>query len=213
TLRRKMSEAAIALILEHRFTKEQIFAMYANEIYLGQRDSFAIHGFAEAAKSYFGKDLQDLTLAESATLAGIIPAPNAYSPVQHPERAVARRDLILRIMHDSKSISDAQYEEAKRAELQLAPSVDATEGQYLVDYIQEELRRDFPEESLMSGGLKVYTTVDIPLQKAAIDAVAQGLTLVKAELKKRNRNKSDTSGTDAAPQAGLIALDPRTGEI
>jgi penicillin-binding protein 1B len=212
TLRRKVSEAFIALILEHRLTKEQIFAMYANEIYLGQRDSFAIHGFAEAAKSYFGKDLQDLTLSEAATLAGIIPAPNAYSPVQHPERATARRDLILRIMHDSKSISDAEYEEAKQAQLTIAPKVDPAEGHYLIDFVQEELRRDFPEETLMSGGLKVYTTVDIPLQKAALEAVAQGLILVEAELKKRKR-KSDKSVPQAAPQAGLIALDPRTGEI
>jgi len=210
TLRRKASEAVIAFILEHRFTKEQIFAMYANEIYLGQRDSFAIHGFAEAARAYFGKELQELTLPEAATLAGIIPAPNAYSPVQHPERATTRRDLILRIMHESKSITDAEYEAAKQAELKIAPSVDSTEGQYLVDYVQEELRRDFPEKTLMSGGLKVYSTVDLPLQRAAIDAVAQGLKNVEAELKKRNKNKSSQPG---APQAGLIALDPRTGEI
>jgi penicillin-binding protein 1B len=212
TLRRKVSEAVIALILERRFTKQQILAMYANEIYLGQRDSFAIHGFAEAAKAYFGKELQDLTLSESAMLAGIIPAPNAYSPVQHPDRAITRRDLILRILHESKNITDAQYKEAKQAELKIAPNVDVNEGQYLVDFIQEELRRDFPEETLMSGGLKVYTTVDIPLQKAAIDAVARGLTLVQAELKKRKR-KSDKSEPGKTPQAGLIALDPRTGEI
>jgi penicillin-binding protein 1B len=183
--------------------------MYANEIYLGQRDSFAIHGFAEAAKAYFGKDLQDLTLSEEATLAGIIPAPNAYSPVQHPERAIARRDLILRIMRDSKEITDAEYRDAKQAELKIAPTTDANEGHYLVDYVQEALRRDFPEETLMSGGLKVYTTVDLPLQKAAIDAVARGITLVEAELKKRKRKAIN----GATPQAGLIALDPRTGEI
>jgi penicillin-binding protein 1B len=212
TLRRKASEAFIALILERRFSKQQIFAMYANEIYLGQRDSFAIHGFAEAAKAYFGKELQELTLSESAMLAGIIPAPNAFSPVQHPDRAITRRDLILRILHESKKITDAQHQEAKRAELKVAPNVDPNEGQYLVDYVQEELRRDFPEETLMAGGLKVYTTVDIPLQKAAIEAVAKGLTLVEAELKKRNR-KGDKSAPRKMPQAGLIALDPRTGEI
>jgi len=212
TLRRKASEAVIALILERRLSKQQIFAMYANEIYLGQRDSFAIHGFAEGAKAYFGKELQDLTLSESATLAGIIPAPNAFSPVQHPDRAITRRDLILRILRESEKITDAQYEEAKRSELKIAPNVDPTEGQYLVDYVQEELRRDFPEETLMAGGLKVYTTVDIPLQKAAIEAVARGLTLVEAELKKRSR-KTGKPASGKTPQAGLIALDPRTGEI
>ena len=186
--------------------------MYANEVYLGQRDSFAIHGFAEAAKAYFGKDIQDLTLSDAATLAGIIPAPNAYSPVQHPERATARRNLILRIMHESKDITDAEYEKAKQVELKISSSVDPAEGHYLVDYIQEELRRDFSEETLMAGGLKVYTTVDLPLQKAALDSVAHGLTLVEAELTKRTK-KTDKPVQHAPPQAGLIALDPRTGEI
>ncbi len=212
TLRRKVSEAAIAMILEHRFTKEQIFAMYANEIYLGQRDSFAIHGFAEGAKAYFGKDLQDLTLAEAATLAGIIPAPNAYSPVHHPGQAVVRRDLILRIMFESKEITSAQYQEAKCAEMKIAPGVDTAEGQYLVDYVQEELRVDFPEQTLMTGGLRVYSTVDLPLQRAAIDAVEHGVKAVEAELKKRKR-KTDRPTEHEAPQAGLIAMDPRTGEI
>jgi penicillin-binding protein 1B len=207
TLRRKLSEAMIALILERRLTKEQIFTMYSNEVYLGQRESFAIHGFGEAAMAYFGKDLQDLTLAEAATLAGIIPAPNAYSPVQHPERAIARRALILRTLHDTDEISDAEYKEADKAAMKIAPSLDSTEGHYLVDFIREELRHDFSETALLTDGMKVQTTVDIPLQRAAMEAVAHGVAAVEAELAKRKRP------AHPAPQAGLIALDPRTGEI
>src|SRR5205823_2355057 len=115
TLRRKISEAFIALILEMRLTKEQIFTMYANEVYLGERGSFAIHGFGEAATALFGKDLCDLTLAETAALAGIIPAPNAYSPTRHPDRALYRRNLILKAMRQSGSISEENYQEAQQA--------------------------------------------------------------------------------------------------
>jgi penicillin-binding protein 1B len=90
TWRRKLSEAFIALILELRLTKEQIFTMYANEVYLGQRGSFSIHGFGEGSTAQFGKDISELTLAEAAMLAGIIPAPNAYSPIKHRDRAIVR---------------------------------------------------------------------------------------------------------------------------
>jgi penicillin-binding protein 1B len=210
TLRRKLSEAFISIILESRLTKEQIFTMYANEVYLGHRDSFAIHGFAEASKAYFGKELRDLSLAEAATIAGIIPAPNAYSPVHHPDRALARRDLILRIMAESGDITDQQAEEARRAPLKIASNVDPTEGQYLIDYIREELLKDFSEEMLMSGGLSVHTTVDQKLQQIASDAVKNGLMLVNTELAKR---RGESRKQSKSPQAGLIALDPATGEI
>jgi len=181
--------------------------MYANEVYLGHRDTFAIHGFAEASRAYFGKELRDLTLAESATLAGIIPAPNAYSPVNHPDRAIARRDLILKIMADAGDITNAQYLEAKRSPLNVAANVDPTEGQYLVDYIRDQLLKDFSEDTLMTGNLRVQTTVDLRLQAIASDAVRKGLDNVNAQLAKRSGGKGPT------PQAGLIALDPKTGEI
>ena len=121
TWRRKISEAFIAVILELRLTKEQIFTMYANEVYLGQRGSFAIHGFGEGSTAQFGKDLSELTLPEAATLAGIIPAPNAYSPSKHPDRATARRNLILRAMQHTGAITTENYEKAKQAELEIIP--------------------------------------------------------------------------------------------
>jgi penicillin-binding protein 1B len=201
TLQRKVSEAFIALLLEHRLTKEQIFTMYANEVYLGHRDSFAIHGFAEAAKAYFGKDLEELTLSEIAMLAGIIPAPNAYSPVNHPDRAKARRDLILRVLLSAGQISAGEYDKAKSEELKIAPRLDPTEGHYIVDYIRDELLRDFSEKQLMTGALEVHTTVDLQLQQAAIEAVASGLASVENQLNRR-MSRSDRKAKRSSPQAG-----------
>ena len=213
TWRRKISEAFIALILELRLTKEQIFTMYANEVYLGQRGSFAIHGFGEGSTAQFGKDLSELTLPEAATLAGIIPAPNAYSPSKHPDRATARRNLILRAMQHTGAITTENYEKAKQAELEsIRSTADATDAPYLVDFIREELLKDYSEQELMTGGLNVYTTLDPDLQKAAVEAVAKGLAFVEEQFAARDKKKKNPESRPR-PQAGLIALDPHTGEI
>jgi penicillin-binding protein 1B len=215
TLRRKISEAFIAVLLELRLTKEQIFTMYANEVYLGERGLYAIHGFGEAAHSLFGKNLRDLTLAEIATLAGIIPAPNTFSPTKHLDRAIVRRDLILKLMQRAGAIKDQEYEEAKSAGLKIVQSQsDAPEASYFVDYTRDELLKDYSEREVMYGGYTVYTTLDMNLQKAAIQAVSNGLALVEKQFAARNKKKSAEQDPVAArPQAALIALDPRTGEI
>jgi penicillin-binding protein 1B len=213
TWRRKISEAFIAVILELRLTKEQIFTMYANEVYLGQRGSFAIHGFGEGSAAQFGKDLSKLTLPEAATLAGIIPAPNAYSPSRHPDRATVHRNLILKAMRERGAITAENYEEAKQAELQIIHlKADTTDAPYLVDFIHAELLKDYSEEELMNGDLSVYTTLDPQLQRAAVEAVAKGLTFVQEQFAARDK-KSKNPENRPQPQAGLIALNPHTGEI
>jgi penicillin-binding protein 1B len=213
TWRRKFSEAFIALLLELRLTKEQIFTMYANEVYLGQRGSFAIQGFGEGSTAQFGKDLSELTLPEAATLAGIIPAPNAYSPSKHPDRATVRRNLILRTMRHMGAITEEDYEKAKQAELEIIKlPADATDGPYLVDFVRDELLKDYSEEELMAGGLSVYTTLDPDLQKAAVEAVAKGIKFVEAQIAARDKKKGNPE-RGPGPQAGLIALNPHTGEI
>lgn len=213
TWRRKLAEAFIALVLELRLTKEQIFTMYANEVYLGQRGSFAIHGFGEASAAIFGKDPSELTLPEAATLAGIIPAPNAYSPSKHPDRATFRRNLILSAMLRAGAITTENYERAKRSELEISESPpDATDAPYLVDFIHEELLKDYSEEELMSGGLSIYTTLDPDLQKAAVEAIAKGMVFVEKQLAAHTTARKKSPDLPR-PQAGLIALDPRTGEI
>jgi len=208
TLHRKLAEALLAVLMERRLDKKQIFTMYANEVYLGQRDSFSIHGFGEAAFAYFGKSLEDLTLPEAATLAGIIPAPNAYSPVKHFDRALARRNLILRILRDSQKITTVQYGLAVASELKIAPSLDPAEGHYLVDFIRGELIKDFPESQLRTGSLRALTTVDLELQRIAVDAVRNGLRSVEQQLARKEPERPTSS-----PQAGLIALDPHTGAV
>jgi penicillin-binding protein 1B len=215
TLRRKISEAFIAVLLELRLTKEQIFTMYANEVYLGEHGLFAMHGFGEAAQSLFGKNLHGLTLAEAATLAGIIPAPNNFSPARHADRALVRRDLILKRMRRSGSITEEDYRNAREASLEIDQSPTDTKAPYFVNFTRDELLRDYSEDEVMYGGYNVYTTLDLNLQKAAIEAVANGLTLVEKELAaERKKNKTaDRDATRPRPQAALIALDPHTGEI
>src|SRR5437867_3132834 len=152
SLQRKLNEAFIALLLERRATKQQIITMYANEVPLGQRGSFSINGFGEGAAALFGKDLTALTLPEAATLVAIIPAPNgAFSPIKHPDEAKKRRNVILNTMTELKFITAQEAAKAKQADLNISPlKVDVTDAPYLVDYIRDELLKDFPEDALIS---------------------------------------------------------------
>jgi penicillin-binding protein 1B len=210
---RKIREAFIAVLLEQRLTKNQILTLYANEVYLGNRGSFSINGFGEGANTYFGKDIGELTLPEAAMLASIIPSPNAYSPISHPDRAKARRNLVLSEMFQDKMITAKEYELAKMAEVQVAPfKVDATDAPYLVDFIRDELTKDYSDEELLNGNLKIYTTLDPDLQRAAVDAVEKGMKVPLEEIARRNKNRKDKDKLPD-PQAALIALDPHTGEI
>ena len=120
TIRRKMVEVFFATILEHRLTKDQILVLYVNQVYLGQRDSFSIYGFGEAASVYFNKDVSALTLPEAAFLTGLIRGPNLYLPYQHPKRAVDRRNFVLGLMQKAGSISVSEAEQASRTPLGLA---------------------------------------------------------------------------------------------
>ena len=114
-IKRKMKEIIITFQLEHRFTKKQIFEMYANQINLGQRGSFSINGFGEAAQAYFGKDVRQLDLAECALLAGIIQSPNRLSPFRHPERAMERRNLVLDSMVETGAITKEQARQPRKS--------------------------------------------------------------------------------------------------
>src|SRR5215469_17056056 len=139
--RRKLSEALISLELEQRFSKQQIFEMYANEVYLGNRGSFGIRGFSEASVAYFGKDLHQLTLPECAYLAGIIRAPNYYSSAdRHADRGIQARDRVLAQMHENKYINDESLQDAKRTPLKIIrSSVSGSEAPYFVDMVKDHL--------------------------------------------------------------------------
>ncbi|MGH9650590.1 MAG: transglycosylase domain-containing protein, partial [Terriglobales bacterium] len=140
TVKRKLTEILIAFQLEQRFSKKQIFELYANQVYMGQRGSFAIRGFGEAARSYFGKDMKSLTLPEAALLAAVIQRPSYLSPYRHPERAQERRNLVLDGMVETGAISREEADRAKATAMKLAPpNVEASDAPYFVDLVKEQL--------------------------------------------------------------------------
>jgi penicillin-binding protein 1B len=219
--RRKLSEAMISLELEQRFNKQQIFELYANEVYLGNRGSFGIRGFSEASVAYFGKDMRQLTLPECAYLAGIIRAPNYYSSAdRHPERGAQARDRVLPQMLENKYITAEELQDAKKAELKIVrTSVSGSEAPYFVDMVKDHLLDKYPENELLSENFRVYTTLDPALQRAAAAAVDTGMknvdTLLAKKYDKWKKEHAKKGNSEPIPQAqvALVALDPRDGEI
>jgi penicillin-binding protein 1B len=221
TWKRKLAEAMLSFELEQRFNKQRIFEMYANEVYLGNRGSFGIRGFAEASVAYFGKDLRQLTLPECAFLAGLIRAPNYYSVAdRHPERAVQARDRVLAQMVENKFVTEADVQDAKRVPLKLArASVTGNEAPYFVDMVKDHLLEKYSEQELLSTNYRVYTTLDPQLQRAAATAIESGMKNVDALLAKKYERAQKAKGKKVTgelipqAQAALVVLDPRTGEI
>jgi penicillin-binding protein 1B len=221
TWRRKLAEAMVSIELEQRFNKQQIFEMYANEIYLGNRGSFGIRGFSEASVAYFGKDLRQLSLGECAYLAGIIRAPNYYSSAdRHPERGNQSRDRVLAQMLENKYVNEADVQDAKRATLKIVrTSISGGDAPYFVDMVKDHLLDKYSESELLSENFRVYTTLDPELQRAAAAAVDAGMKNVDKLLAKkydRWRKEAAKKGSNEPiprAQVALVALDPHTGEI
>jgi len=221
TWRRKLAEAMVSLELEKRFSKQQIFELYANEVYLGNRGSFGIRGFSEASVAYFGKDMRQLSVAECAFLGGIIRAPNYYSSAdRRPERAAQARDRVLTQMLDNKYITEADVQNAKHAPLKLVrTSISGSEAPYFVDMVKDHLLDKYSENELLSENFRVYTTLDPALQHAAAVAVDAGMKNVDLLLAKRydkwKKENAKKGSTEPIPQVqvALVALDPRSGEI
>ena len=221
SIKRKLTEMLIAEELEQKFSKQQIFEFYANWVDLGQRGSFAISGFGEASKAYFNKDLKDITLPEAALLAGLIQRPSYLSPYRHPERAMDRRNLVLDAMVDTHAITRAQAEKAKAVPLKLAPpNVEASDAPYFVDMVRDSLIGKFSENELNDSSYRIYTTLDPDLQKAAAQAVADGIKLVDEQVKKLRTKrvkvgKKYETTVQPGPQAqvALVAIDPHTGAV
>jgi penicillin-binding protein 1B len=210
TWRRKIPEMLITMHLEQKLKKEQIFEYYANQVPLGQRGSFGIRGFGEAAQVYFGKDVSKLTLPEAATLAGLIQHPSYINPFRWPERAKARRNVVLKLMRDNDYISAEAYDQAIAAPVVLVKQgMDSAEAPYFVDLVNDTLIEKFPDYNFQSNTYRVYTTLDPNLQRDAAEAVRIGME--EADQRIKGRKKRDPSYPD--PQCALIALDPQTGEV
>jgi penicillin-binding protein 1B len=209
-IKRKLIEIMITFQLEARFTKQQIFEMYANEINLGQRGSYAINGFGEASQAFFGKDMGQLDTAECALLAGIIQSPNRLNPYRHPDRAMERRNLVLDAMVKTSAITESEADRAKAEPLRLAPpNVDASEAPYFVDLVHDQLVQRVGDQDLTRQSLRIYTSLDPELQRAASEAVEVGMRNVDELVRKRHKN----GDTIEYPQVALVAIDPHTGQI
>ncbi|HLE61762.1 MAG TPA: PBP1A family penicillin-binding protein, partial [Pyrinomonadaceae bacterium] len=207
TLRRKMAEAYMSVILETRLSKEQIFALYCNQAYLGQQAGFSINGFGEAADAYFNKDVTNLTLSESAFLAGLIRSPNRYNPYHDLGTATARRNQVLDSMVEAGAINPAEGESAKKEVLKVAPvkgRIDVSDAPYFADYVQNQLG-DIIAGPGAAEHLRIYTTIDMDLQHAAYAALTKQLAALD-----RVQARRFEPGT---LQAALVALNARTGEI
>ncbi len=208
---RKLKEILITFQLESRFTKQQIFEMYANQVPLGQRGSFAINGFGEAAQAYFGKDLKQLDTSQCALLAGMIQSPSKLNPYRHPERATTRRNLVLDAMAETNAITPSEADRAKAEPLRLAPvNVDASEAPYFIDLVHEQLSQRVGDQELSHDSLRIYTSLDPDLQRAASAAVEVGMRNVD-ELVRKQHGKAP--GPITYPQVALVALNPHTGQV
>jgi penicillin-binding protein 1B len=204
--RRKAEEMLMSLALEQRASKDEILEMYLNEVYLGQRGSFAIHGVAEASRLFFGKDVSNLSVSEAALIAGVIQSPASLSPFARAQRAIERRNVVLHAMAGEGYITAEAAERAAREPLQVVARAVDNEAPYFVDVVGQKLAEEFPGVAAQSGTVDVYTTLDINMQRVALEAVRNGLVNVDKILSRRRRKPPPA-------QAALIAVDPRTGEI
>jgi 1A family penicillin-binding protein len=204
TYLRKLKEAFAALILETKYSKQNILESYLNEIYLGQSGSVAVYGIGQAAQYYFGKSLSQLSVPEAALLAGMIKGPNTYAPVRDPKRAKHRRDLVLLRMKQEGRLTDKQYSAAVNSPIRVTTlQHGVTDAPYFLDYILSQI--DDSSESAQTG-LRLFTTLDLEMQRMAEDAVGTGLSRLEAKhpyLKK----------TADHLQGALVAIDPRSGAI
>jgi len=213
--RRKLKEILMAAEIDERFSKPQILELYANDIYLGNRGSFAIRGFGEAAEAYFGKDVRELNIGESAFLAGIIRAPNRYSSAErHPDRAEEARGRVLTQMLDDGYITAEQDAGARKTKLKFVNGgLSSNSAPYFVDMVKDDLLEKFSESDLETQSYRIYTTLDPDLERAATDAIQIGMQQVDKLLAKRYATWKKKGEPAPEAQVALVALDPHTGEI
>ena len=203
TIVRKIKEALLAFQLERRYTKDEILTYYLNQVYFGS----GAYGAESAARIYFGKSVSELNLPECALLAGIPKSPLRYSPLNHPEMAVKRRNIVLGQMHDVKLLTQTELKEARQQPLQLAADPrEPVIAPYFIDTVKKELEEIVGADQLYKGGLRVYTTLSYNLQQAAESALARGVRALEARMQK-NRI------ADPVPQAALVCLEVSTGGV
>lgn len=215
TWSRKWREVLLALRVDRRFTKDQILETYLNRIYLGD----GYFGVQAAARGYFGKDASQLTVAESALLAGIIRCPSSCSPREHADRALNRRNIVLSLMRKATDLPADELQTAKAQPLQVAPvrpeGLMASQvggeidGRFFVDAVRRELVARFGEAAVMRGGLRVYTTLDLGMQKAAEAAMTERLTALNTKETRARKGIENPNHLEGS----LVAIEPRSGAV
>jgi penicillin-binding protein 1B len=206
TFSRKAKELLLAVTMELTYHKDEILEIYLNEIYLGQKGSVSIHGIGEASRFYFGKPAASLSLDEGAVIAGLIPAPNLYSPYEDRKRCEQRRMAVLQAMHKKGWIPREQVLEALSKPIQ--PSGYETykrQAPYFIDYVSRQLASLYPAEALSSLGLSIHTTLDTEVQQAAERALTKGLN--------RLAESKTPRGPKRRPQGAIVVMQPKTGSI
>ena len=205
TLTRKITEALMAIMMELRFSKATILELYLNEIFLGQSGNRAIHGFALASDYYFGRPVNQLKTDEAALLVGMIVAPSTYNPRKHPERALERRNLVLDTLAKSGSISTHRVELLSQKPLGIVAhkSLSTSDSPAWLDYLHRQLRQYYSAEVLRANGLKLYTTIDVEIQKIAQKGLSDTLS----------RLEQQRGMVAGSLQGAVIVADPRRGEI
>lgn len=218
TITRKVKEAFLARELEKRYTKDEILEMYLNHIYFGQ----GAYGVESAARYYFNKEAKDLNIAESATLAAIPKSPNYFNPFENPKASKERQELVIDQMVKYGYITEAQGEAAKKEELKLATTDKKREDNpnfYFIDMITQKVIDELGAEALYKGGLKIYTTLDSDMQRAAIESLKHlpNATMEEKDLSKLKENQHPDAYNDknklTQPQVALVAIDPNTGHV
>ncbi len=215
TLRRKLQEAALAVRIERQYSKPQILQLYLNKVYFGD----GLHGVEAAARGYFGKHASELTIPEAALVAGLVKSPSSYAPTVSLERATARRNVVLQAMLETGAIDRPTWQAARSSKVVLHDTLRESEahGLYFKEQVRRELVDRFGWQRVYQGGLRVYATVDMPMQIAAdaiVDESLKALEERRASLASRRGRPANVGGEQPDPlQAALLALDPETGAV
>src|SRR5579863_3105338 len=207
--KRKVKEAMMAYIAERDYSKDEILENYINDIYLGQRGQEGIYGVWEASEYYFSKEPRDLTIGEMATIAGLISSPNRLNPLHHPQLAQQRRDEVLRLMLADGYISKAAYDSAATEPLHPRETfVENNDAPYFVDYVKKELAERYPPQVLSGEGLRIFTSLDVHMEKLAEASIAHNLSELEAKHPRLARRELKDR-----LESCLIALEPQSGKI
>ena len=207
TWRRKITEALMAILLEARYSKNEILEAYLNEIYLGQNGAVQIIGVEQASLVTFGKHVTYLTLPEAATLAGIIRSPNVLSPLKYPDRAKPRRDTVLGLMKDQKMVTEEEYEKAMATPLTTSrfPRTSRS-APFFVDLVLKQLRETYPETQLKTEGLRVFTTLDTIMQRSAEQGLDAGIESLNKRYPYLRKSPVPLEGV-------ILTIQPGTGYV